>query len=206
MDSKSIENIRICRNCDELMIWNYYEACKRNDYSYLVYGWDGWPALDYLPIDTKKHFDHIQNEWADITKTNKSLQQFETMAEYSDLITRADIVGMLLMNLQVNWLKLDQSVKEEYFEELKHWGFLFRKNKPAADEFKRLDRQLRASHVKIKKLKKEIEDFDSGEKNVTLPQVKAKIQRIIQMAVDLKKTSMTDWNAIIEDAISKKAA
>ena len=62
-------------------------------------------------------------------------------------------------------------------------------------------RQLKAVKMKLEQSQAELEQFNSNRPDSDILETKVKIQRIIQMPIDLKKTSVKEWLFIVEDAV-----
>lgn len=201
MDINESVDIRVYRSCDELPMYNF-DKVKTEGFKWLVYGYDGWGEVE-TPEDIESIWGDILNEYAQLTENNTSLYYFELLADISDLQTRLTIVSALLYGLESRWHTMAPDVKKDYIQELKDWRFYFNPASPK-DEFDRMHGQIRAVETKIKIKEKELKDFETaqGKGNEDLNKIKVKIQRIIKMRVDLKITSVKEWLAIVEDAIS----
>ena len=203
MDTNTIVKIRLYRDCSQLPMQNFDMIRSSGNLEWLVYGYDGWGEID-IPEDAEDVWGNILNEYAELTENNTSLYYFELLAEISDIQTRITVAGALLYGLESRWQKMNNETKKEYIEQLKDWRFYFNSALNPADEFERLHGQLKAVDMKLKIKESEQKDFETaqGKGGGDLIKVKAKIQRVIKMRIDLKLTSVKEWLAIVEDAIS----
>lgn len=200
MDIKPVTAIRLYENCDQLPMWNFEQIRKHNDFRYLVYGFEGWGDVE-VPEDADSVWGDILNEYSELTKNNSTIQYFELYADVSDLETRHYFGAMLLKNIAERWEAMDAEMQKGYINTLKDFRFYLNTSKPFDKELERLMRQLKAVKMKLEQSQAELEQFKDNRPDSDIVETKVKIQRIIQMPIDLKKTSVKEWLFIVEDAV-----
>ena len=193
---------RLYANCEQLPMFNFDKIRKGGGYEWLVYGYDGWGEVD-VPKEVEGVWFGIINEYANLTKNNRSLQYFELLADISDMSTRITIASSLLYQIAIRWERMSSVMQKQYNDQLKEWRFYLNINKGLDHELERMRAQIKAIQMKLKIKETEKKDFEKGNgKEMDTITMKVKIQRIIKMPINLKETAVKEWVAIIEDAIN----
>ncbi len=189
MDNK--KDVRLYKDCSELPMHNFEEARKDNNFKWLVYGYDGWGDIE-VPEKTIEIWDDILNEYAALTKNNKTIQYFEIWSDLSDLETRIIQANVLLFQLESR-PQMEKQLKESYIKELGKWHFFYNSSKDHNQEIKRLKKHIGVVKTKLVLLESDKENFEKKNKTSDLIKIKVAVQNILKRDIDLRKISVKEW-------------
>lgn len=189
MDSNT--NIRLYQNCDELPMYNFEQIRNKQDYTWLVHGYDGFGSV-VLPINAPEVWDNIINEYSTLTENNRTLEYFDIIVDGSDMEVRIVNATALLKQLDERPL-MDEETKKMYTDELAGWRFYYNYSKDHEKEIERLINQLEVVKQKHRMLAKEKEDFEGKQEKGDLIKLKVLVQNAIKRHIDLRQVSVKEW-------------
>ena len=194
-------NLRYYRNCNEIPVWNFNEIIKSGDFNWLVYGYDGFNKYDNINSEECiLIWEEIKNEFFILSENQSSIRILMLEAEIDYLRRRFEISFVLMSALISD--NVTEENKPKFIDHLKRWMYYIDARKPLKEELIRLTKQHQASKIAITRKENELEQIvkDSASDDINIVRQKIKLQRVLNMQIDLKHTPLAEWLEMFKEA------
>lgn len=188
MGFRKRKNIELYESLEDLSIYRF-DKIINGDLRYLAKE----DHVAKIKIDDcyKEVWKKLYNEYASKTKNNTTVRIYLLIGEINYLSLRRYIVPSLV---DVILSATNVDVFNVAVDEVCSWGFSINKNKPIGEEIEKVLKAINNSGNKIKRKKAELEGLTEGKKNsLSLIQQKVKLENILKLSIDIRKTSVIEW-------------
>ncbi len=208
MDNKPDKYIEIPHytSLDDLPMRNWINANKKDDLSWIIMGYKGFPKQKLLPLYLKGAMDVMKEDYEEKTRGVESSDYYELLCDRSDLEMRFNL-GKILTSRILKRPFMNPELLNGYADELAQHRFYIDKDKPLIDEIKKIQNQLESIKMKITMMTNEIDETEKGlvHKGVPVLKLKTRVQKITGQ-LDFNIMTVTEWLFLLEDIASGKAA
>lgn len=181
-----IEHTDIYTDLDILPIYNF-DKCMNGELKYLFPSKKG-----VINKDVEQLWEKMYNAYCLLTVNNESLTYYRLIGEIAWLEKRLIFVPILLNLL----LKTPNKDKSQILKELSAWKFSINEVNPLESEIELVITALNNSKTKLKRKIDEYKDIKEKPKDgVSLAVQKAKLHRLLNIDVNTRITSVTEWLA-----------
>lgn len=183
------------RDCGTLPIWNFNQINLKNDFRWLVVGWNGYEDIK-VPKDANEVWQDIKNEWVKLLDDNTIAYYYELILELTYLQTRAGLVQQYLY--QIATRDMDKETMDKYIELLKGWRFKWNVKNSKKVELERMMNQLKATQNTINLKLDELEQMKKENNFDEAPSSLEKQAVILEQItgknnIDVMTTSVAKW-------------
>ena len=141
---------------------------------------------------------NIYKEYCKLTNDNRALEYYRLKSDLIYLETRRQVGGKLFT--QIAMRNMPREVFMKYIEELRSWGFKYKKNRKVLVDMEDLGRQIKATGNRISMNQAKLKSFETGSNPVPLGKQVLKVERALgKDTVDPENTSVVRWIYMIEE-------
>lgn len=178
-------------SCETLSIYCFYKILETGDYNYLAIEEEN--IVDSFDREVlSKTWAKIYEEYCKLTKDNRALEYYRLKGDLIYLETRKQIVSKLFSQIAIR--NMPREIFMSYIEEIKQWGFKYRKKRKVLEDMEDLGRQIKATSNRINISIAKLESFETGDKPVPLEKQVVGVEYALgKNCIDTKKTSVTKW-------------
>lgn len=207
MGTRKSKTVRISRDCEEISAHNFFKLRDTGDLQWICPDFEGYGQVK-LPEDADAKASEILEEYAKLTKNDKTLDYIENVRDLEKAVTRILGASIMLDAIDKRWYMMSEETQNSYAERLGRWNFILNRSKPMDQELQRLYRQLRAAKTKVKRLEASKDQMEKGfsKKNIDIVEVLVQVKNILKRDIDLKKISIKEWHYTVSSIPKKKAA
>ncbi|MDY8137560.1 hypothetical protein [Aquimarina sp. 2201CG5-10] len=202
MGIQPVNKLRYYRSCNEIPVWNFNEMVKCQDYNWLIYDYDGYSKYDgQIDVpECEKIWENLRNEFFKLSNNQASMQIIWLEAEIDYLKRRFEIVFALLGPLISN--SVSAKNKPKFIDHLRRWRYYIDSSQPLKTELEKLTKQHQSSKIAITRKENELKSLidDAASKDINVFRQKIKLQRVLTMQIDLRKTPVTEWVEMFNEA------
>lgn len=193
--------MRYSRNCSEISVFSFYGVLEKDDFRFLVIGWDGYDQIEINETEAKEHWANIYEEYCKLSSDTKSLMYFAVACELLYLETRFEVATRLVKQLIVR-----KDVPEAvtlYIEALRTCDYKINPEVDLDEEIERIVIQIKQSQNKIRLKRDELDTFkpeDTDSEPMTLTEQMVKLEQALgRNEINPKTTSIEKFVAMIKE-------
>ncbi len=177
----------------DLPIYRFDKIQQTSNLAYLVMEWDERKDIK-VPEAAQTLWETVLDVWHEKTANNESKNYYALYNEVDYLEKRYTMLSTLIYGLS-------DANKEDYGREINAWGFKFNIKGKIKPQIKDLERQLRAAKTKIGIKQNELKTLsEGGKKGMSLLKQKIKLERVLEVKINLKETPVDEWLELFNEA------
>lgn len=139
-----------------------------------------------------KVWSDIYKEYCELTNDNRALEYYRLKHELTYLETRRQIAGKLFT--QITMRNMPREVFMTYIEEIRHWGFKYKKNRKVLTELESLGKQIKSTANRISMTRAKLKSFETGSNPVPLGKQVLDVEVALgKNSIDPKTTTVVNW-------------
>lgn len=184
-------------SCDTLSIFCFHEILKTGDYNHLSKKEGRDIVKEHGRDILSKVWSKIYEEYCKKTNDNRSLEYYRIKGELIYLETRRQVVSKLFSQIALRNMPREDFMC--YIEEIKAWGFKYKKQRKVLVDMEDLSRQIKATSNRINIYIAKLKSFESGSKPVPLEKQVVGVEYALNKNhIDTKITSVSKWIYMFE--------
>ncbi len=165
---------------------------ETGDYKFLAKEPYGNFVIDTGREKLEQVWANIYKEYCELTNDNRALEYYRLKSDLIYLETRRQVAGKLFA--QITMRNMPREAFMAYIDEIKSWGFKYKKNRKVLTDMEDLGRQIKATGNRINMSKAKLKSFETGSNPVPLEmQVLGVEQALGKNHIDPKTTSVVQW-------------
>lgn len=177
----------------DMPIYNFDKVLKTNNMSYMVVGWNERTEIE-PPKEAQERWDEIYNDYCKKTANNEALTFYSLSAEIGYLEMRYTSIHALINSLC-------EAYKKEIGLRLNKWGVPFNIKGKIKPQLKQLETQLRIAKQNLGMKTRKLDGLKTDEEeSVSIIKQKIKLERVVNIKIDLKTTSVEEWIELFNEA------
>lgn len=178
----------------DMPIYNFDKVLNTDNMAYLVVGWNERTEIE-VPKEAEERWNEIYNEYCKRTANNEALTFYSLSAEIGYLEMRYTCVFSLIASLS-------EHNKKEFGKRLNKWKIPFNIDGKIEPQLEHLQRHLRIAeqNIRVKKTKLKSLKGDEEQESSSILKTKIRLERITNIKIDLKQTSVEEWIEIHNEA------
>ena len=183
--------MRYYRKCSELSIYSFHKILETGDFRYLVWDWDEYADVKLSGAE-EVIWNELYQEYCKLTNDNRSLEYYKLKSRITYLETRLFVCMELFKQMLLR--PMDKETFLKHIEEIRNWGFSYKKDYYDMDAMEKLDREIRFTQNGIDLKKDTLKSFEVTEDPVPLSkQVVMAEEALDKNTLDPKKISVEKW-------------